>query len=314
MGKTNSKFVVPSIAAVVLLCACVCCVGIGLYFYGDQLLAGFNPTNSDVSVTQPVDVPENQTNVDTSGLPEWTIISYSDADDDVLEENMVFDVNEMELVGSNPQMNIVVQMDRYARGFDGDGNWSDTRRYLIQQDSDLNNINSPVVESIGEADMGDPQTLIDFVTWAVQNYPAKKYALIMSDHGGGWTGGFSDMSAPDSALTMPEIISAIETVRQNTGVDKFEMIGFDACLMGQIEIFGSFYPYSNYMIASEEVIPSYGWSYAAWLGQLAQNPAVDGELPQPGGIRPTIRRNDTICCVHVCGQRYGLYRGAVIVR
>jgi hypothetical protein len=46
--------------------------------------------------------------------------------------------------------------------------------------------------------------------------------------------------------------------------------------MGQIEVFGSLYPYSNYMVASEEVIPGYGWSYAAWLGQLAQNPAVDG--------------------------------------
>ena len=43
MGKTNSKFVVPSIAAAVVLClACVCCAGIGLYFYGDQLLSGFS--------------------------------------------------------------------------------------------------------------------------------------------------------------------------------------------------------------------------------------------------------------------------------
>jgi hypothetical protein len=30
------------------------------------------------------------------------------------------------------------------------------------------------------------------------------------------------------------------------------------------------------MVASEEVIPSYGWSYAAWLGELAQNPSMDG--------------------------------------
>jgi hypothetical protein len=99
----------------------------------------------------------------------------------------------------------------------------------------------------------------------------------MSDHGGGWTGGFSDMSASSySDLSIPEIASAIEQIRQNTGIDKFELIGFDACLMGQIEVFGSLYPYSNYMVASEEVIPGYGWSYAAWLGQLAQNPVMDG--------------------------------------
>ena len=293
MSKTNSKFVIPSIAGVVALClACVCCAGIGLYFYGDQLLAGFNSPSSDVPVTQPVEIPATQPSAE-SNLPEWTIISYSAADDDVLEENMVFDINEMELVGSNSQMNIVVQIDRYASGFAGDGDWSDTRRYLVQQDDDLSQINSPVVESVGEVDMGDPQTLVDFVTWAVQKYPAKKYALIMSDHGGGWTGGFSDMSAPDSSLTMPEIVSAIEAIRQATGVDKFELIGFDACLMGQIEVFGSLYPYSNYMVASEEVIPAYGWSYAAWLGQLAQNPAMDGSGAAQA-IISTYVVNDTI--------------------
>ncbi|MDO8755237.1 MAG: clostripain-related cysteine peptidase [Anaerolineales bacterium] len=270
MRKTNSKFVIPSVAAVVVLCmACVCCAGIGLYFYGDQLIAGFNPAGSDV--------PATQSSVDTSNLPEWTIISYSAADDEVLEENMWFDINEMELVGSNPQLNIVVQIDRYPGAFSGDGDWSDTRRYLIVQDNDMSSITSPIVESIGEVDTGDPQTLIDFVTWAIQNYPAKKYALVMSDHGGGWTGGFSDMSSASySDLSIPEIVSALEQIRQQTGIANFELIGFDACLMGQIEVFGSLYPYSNYMVASEEVIPGYGWSYGAWLDQLAQNPAMDG--------------------------------------
>jgi hypothetical protein len=282
MGKTNSKWLIPSISAVLALCvACMCCSGVGLYFYGDQIIANFNTPTSN----SPVDTPVTQVPVNVeSGLPEWTIIVYSAADDEVLEENMWFDLNEMELVGSNSQMNIVVQIDRYASAFTGDGDWTDTRRYWITQDNDLDHINSPIVESIGEVDTGSPQTLIDFVTWAVLNYPARKYALVMSDHGGGWTGGFSDMSVSSaSTLSIPEIVSSIEQVRQNTGLDKFELIGFDACLMGQIEVFGSLYPYSNFMVASEEVIPGYGWSYAAWLGQLAQNPAVDG-----GGLSQSI--------------------------
>ncbi|RPJ19277.1 MAG: hypothetical protein EHM33_30540 [Chloroflexi bacterium] len=292
MGKTNSKWVIPSIAAVVALCvACACCAIIGLYFFGDQIIASFNPPDNP-----PNDVPSTQPPVDTttSGLPEWTVIVYSAADDEVLEENMWFDVNEMEVVGSNSQMNIVVQIDRYAGGFTGDGDWSDTRRYLIAQDNDLSSVTSPVVQSLGEVDTGDPQTLIDFVTWAVQNYPAKKYALVMSDHGGGWTGGFSDMSAASySELSIPEIVSSVEQIRQNTGIAKFELIGFDACLMAQIEVFASLYPYSNYMVASEEVIPGYGWSYAAWLGQLAQNPTVDGSgLSQ--SIISTYIVNDTV--------------------
>ncbi len=277
MGKTNSKWLLPSISAFVAVClACVCCSGVGLYFYGDQIVAGFNaPTDTNPTVeVLPTQAPVNN----TGNLPAWTVIVYSAADDEVLEESMWFDVNEMELVGSSPQMNIVVQIDRYAGAFTGDGDWTDTRRYLITQDNDLDHITSPVVESVGEVDTGNPQTLIDFVTWAVQKYPAQKYALVMSDHGGGWTGGFSDMSTSSySDLSIPEIGFALEQIRQNTGMDKFEMIGFDACLMGQIEVFGSLYPYSNYMVASEEVEPGYGWSYAAWLQQLAQNPSVNGE-------------------------------------
>ena len=187
MGNTRSKVAVPIVVGVVVVCiGIVCCVAVIGAYFGDKWLSNLVYGQPSEGPTQPVDVPAVEPSADTSGLPEWTVIVYSAADDDVLEENMWFDVNEMELVGSNSQMNIVVQMDRYDRGFTGDGDWSDTRRYLIQQDNDLNHIASPVVQSIGEADMGDPQTLEDFVTWAIQNYPAKKYALIMSDHGGGW--------------------------------------------------------------------------------------------------------------------------------
>ena len=110
MGKTNSKWILPSIGALVAFClACVCCSGAGLYFFGDQIVAGFTnptPTTDNPSVQSPTE----ETPANTSGLPAWTVIVYSAADDEVLEENMWFDVNEMELVGSNPQMNIVVQL------------------------------------------------------------------------------------------------------------------------------------------------------------------------------------------------------------
>ncbi|HNB85464.1 MAG TPA: clostripain-related cysteine peptidase [Anaerolineales bacterium] len=270
MGNTTSKIGIPVIIAAVVICiACVCCAGVLLYIYGDSIFGGTSVTTPPVVSTDPI-IP-----ADTTNLPEWTIIYYSDADDDILEGDLWFDINEMELVGSNTQMNIVVQIDRAEGSFDGDGDWTDARRLLITQDSDLNQINSPVVQNLGEVDMGNPQTLVDFMTWTIQNYPAKKYALIMSDHGGGWTGGFSDLQS-GSSLSMPQIVQAIEVVQQQMGGQKFEIIGFDACLMGMVEVYGSLYPYSNYMIASEEVIPSTGWSYAAWMGQLAQNPSMDG--------------------------------------
>jgi hypothetical protein len=47
------------------------------------------------------------------------------------------------------------------------------------------------------------------------------------------------------------------------------------------------------MVASEEVIPGYGWSYAAWLGQLAQNPLMDGSALSQS-IVSTYVTNDTL--------------------
>ena len=168
MSNSNSKWVLPSIAAVLVLClACTCCGVAGLYFLGDQIVAGLRGPQEVPSTSIPssnIQVTATPVSEPAAQLPEWTMIVYSAADDEVLEETMWFDVNEMELVGSTPQLNIVVQIDRYAAGFSGDGDITDTRRYLVSQDNDLSTIASPVIENLGEVDMSDPQTLVDFVT------------------------------------------------------------------------------------------------------------------------------------------------------
>jgi len=83
-----------------------------------------------------------------------------------------------------------------------------------------------VVESVGEVDMGDPQTLIDFVTWAVQKYPAQKYALILSDHGGGWTGG-DPSQAGGNALALVAVLG--ERDRAFIVVDREACVGRQRC-------------------------------------------------------------------------------------
>src|SRR5258706_2541539 len=244
--EKGTKYGIPALIAGIAICLAVVCCSIGvLYYFRDTLL-------SSTGVSIPSN-PQSIVPADTSNLPEWTVILYEDADDDVLEEDMVYDVNEMEMIGSTPQVNIVVQLDRAEGAFAGDGDWTGTRRLYITQDNDLNQITSPVVQDLGEADMGNPQTLVDFMTWAIQKYPAKQYAMVMSDHGGGWTGGFSDEQS-GSSLGLAQIADAIDQVQRSMGGQKFEIIGFDACLMGMIEVYGSLYPYSNYTVASEEVI------------------------------------------------------------
>ena len=235
--RSNSKVGVPIVLGVIALClTCVCMALVLLYFFGDALVG-----ETGISLPAGPLVPEFSLPQDLSNLPEWTILVYADADDDVLEQDIWFDVNEMELVGSTPQMNIVVQLDRAEGSFDGDGNWTETRRLYVTNDSDLTTITSPIVENIGEVDMGNPQTLVDFLSWGIQKYPAKKYAVILSDHGAGWTIGWTDQ-ASNSGMKMSQITEAIRQVQSNMGDRKFEVIGFDACLMAMVEVYGQIYP------------------------------------------------------------------------
>jgi hypothetical protein len=47
------------------------------------------------------------------GGAEWTVMLYQDADDEILEQDIMLDFNEAELIGSTEQVNLVAQVDRY---------------------------------------------------------------------------------------------------------------------------------------------------------------------------------------------------------
>jgi hypothetical protein len=229
--------------------------------------------------------------VDAGVQKEWLILLYQNADDAVLERDIFIDITEAERIGSTADVHIVAQLDRFAGqgGFTGDGNWTSTRRFYITRDNDLNRINSPMLEDIGEVNMADPRTLTDFIVWGVRNFPARKVVLIMSDHGIGWPGGWSDPAGPSAPLPnvplsralgnklyLNEIDDALENARRQSGIEKFELVGMDACLMGHIEVFSMLSRHARYSVASQEVEPALGWAYTSFLDQLVRNPSMNG--------------------------------------
>ena len=74
---------------------------------------------------------------------------------------------------------------------------------------------------------------------------------------------------PNDTMTVDEISTALK----NGGV-KFDWIGFDACLMANMETAIAVEPYADYLIASEETEPGTGWYYTNWLSQLAGNTSL----------------------------------------
>ena len=128
--------------------------------------------------------------------------------------------------------------------------------------------------------MAEGKNLSDFIKWTKKNYPADRYMLVMWDHGGGVPYGFgqdlinrkeSDATGQGTMATS-ELVSAID----EAGV-KFDLIGFDACLMQDIEIATALEPYTDYYLASEENEGTYGWYYTSPFGKLAADPGMSTE-------------------------------------
>jgi hypothetical protein len=214
----------------------------------------------------------------------WTVLVYLDGDND-LEYFAMLDMNEMESAPANASVNVVVQFDR-AAGYDtSNGNWTDARRYLIQHDTNPNVIASERVDSpaLGEVNMGDPATLVSFVEWGKQHYPADHYLLVLWDHGSGWKaldtkqvpwkGIAYDDSAGFDCLTTAELGTALTQIATDTG-DKLDIVAADACLMGMAEIGYQIRGGADYYVTSEETIPGYGFPYDQFLTSLANNPSM----------------------------------------
>ena len=214
-------------------------------------------------------------------IPEWTVMVYLAADNN-LESSGINDMNEMEIVGSTTDVNIVVQVDRIP-GYDiSNSNWTNTRRYYITQDFDPFQINSEF-NDLGELNMGDPQTLVDFAIWAVTEYPAKKYLLIIWNHGGGFRSpaytakdiAWDDTSGGDR-ITMPELEYALSAISTQMG-KKIDIVGMDACLMAMTEVAYQIKDYADILVASEENEPGDGWPYDTILAQLAANSTMSSK-------------------------------------
>ena len=125
--------------------------------------------------------------------------------------------------------------------------------------------------------MSEPETLLDFLKWAKDNYPADRYMLVFWDHGGGFTFGYGvdDVNTREDGVQLlfsSEIIKCLEMADI-----KFDMIGFDACLMQDIDLAFELEPYADYYLGSEETESGFGWNYALGFKELAENPGMPTE-------------------------------------
>ncbi|MBI3948063.1 MAG: carboxypeptidase regulatory-like domain-containing protein [Armatimonadetes bacterium] len=231
-------------------------------------LAGVDNVNG-VTILQPVNAARKK----------WTFMVYMGADGD-LEEFGILNLNQMESVGSDENVNIVVQADR-GPGYDAtNGDWTDTRRFYVTRDQDMSTVTSPVLENLGEVDMGQPETLRDFITWATTNYPADNYVMVPWNHGAGWRS--RPLPAASRGIIFDDTSNTFLTMGEfNAGLNvpgvHFDLVAIDCSLMGMIEVAWEIRERADYIAFSEESPPGPGYPYHRILGALAADPNMTAE-------------------------------------
>ncbi len=219
----------------------------------------------------PLSIIDGQSNQDKTPLHprSWTVLVYLDGDND-LEEAAFDDLNTMETVGGTAEVNIIVYVDFWD--LSGGAPFTGAKCYNLTKDNNPNSINQVELSTPlpTEPNMGSSTTLINFIVFGQTYAPADNYLLVLWDHGGGFYGVCYDYTSSQDPLYPNELATALSS----GSIQPIEVVAFDACLMGQLEIAYEIGDYVNYIVFSEDNVPWYGYPYENFLQDLVDTPGT----------------------------------------
>lgn len=200
----------------------------------------------------------------------WTVMVYISGDNN-LEPFVVSDIEtELAAVGSSVEVQVIALADR-APGYDTSrGDWQTTKLFRVTQGMLATPENA--LADWGERNFGDPQTLIDFVTWTKANHPADRYALYFWGHGWSWHPGWVMEDDTDGdTLDYHEMKAAIPSL------GFIDVVGYDGCNMASIEMLKLWHGRATAFTSSQEWVGGEGIQYDLVLAQLAANPNMTAD-------------------------------------
>lgn len=201
----------------------------------------------------------------------WTLLLYLNGDND-LQDSMFNTLSNTLAAGPSPRANVLVLLDGYTTTAACSG----TVLYDVTEGQAT--VLSTTLTITGERNMGDGQTLVDFVTWGRAHYPARYTMLSILDHGGGWApsgsavppgalpierkfwsagkSGLSwDFSSDYDHLDSGEIRQAMAAITSGSN-DPLDVVFYDVCLMGMVEVAYQIQGYADYLVSSQNI----GWA------------------------------------------------------
>lgn len=219
----------------------------------------------------------------------WTVLVYICADNN-LAPYASYNMNDMSAgLVSSDGVNVLVQWDKPAD--------RQTWRYKITPGG---KIDAGTLSS--EMGYNPAQELLNAMQWAIKNYPAQRYALILWDHGSGiedfypgsrrsmfdnaaWSLLESESSergilyddSQKTCLTNQGLTSVLGSIKQVLGRN-LDILAMDACLMAMVEVAYQMKDLVNLFVGSQQTIPGEGFPYSGFLRPLSLNPAAMSPL------------------------------------
>ena len=208
----------------------------------------------------------------------WTLLLYLNGDND-LQEAMFETLDSLAAAGPGPRANVLALVDGFQGPRSGTALYDMTRGQAISPTNPFT--------TATELNMGDPRTLAGFVTWGRADAPARHTLLAIVDHGGGWAptsaavpgalprhgrdflGGNSglswDFSSNYDYLDSRKIREALLTITGD-GDAPLDVVFYDVCLMGMLEVAYQIKDYAGYFVSSQNI----GWAPVGEKGRYVQ--------------------------------------------
>ena len=231
--------------------------------------------------------------------PGWTIYDYATATD--LSKGIHLNIVEKEkaLFTSSNSINIITLWDQakkinknikpYKSGYNNASNiqeaWETTgiAELLANPDQkdprgeDIDRKVQTFFNLIDELNTGDPKSLKYFLETSAKDYISHDNKMFIStDHAGGITSGFVfdslkyDLKPANSDPYIRNLmVTDLSFAIQNYGqTKKYNVIAFDSCMMGMLEVAYALRDQTHYLLASQENTESTGLNYFSALKDL----------------------------------------------
>ncbi|NJM06889.1 hypothetical protein HC891_12925 [Candidatus Gracilibacteria bacterium] len=194
--------------------------------------------------------PEPTKPVATSGK-DWTVMVYLAGDNDLGDtsrrtntaNNFQGHLATLKRLAQQPQyanVNIVTLSDVY-------GNTGTEFCNLSAKPIDC--------QQLGEQNSADPATLTKFIQDSLTLFKAKRTMLVLAGHGHALYGMAYDETGADgkatqATMTPAQLRAALDAALPTAGINKLDLVVFNACLMGNFETATLTAPFANFMVAS----------------------------------------------------------------